>query len=95
VEDLKLVNSEVRLYDPYVEEFMDIKILKDLKASLTKSDALILATKHDEFLDINLQEIKDIMNENPVIIDGRNVFDREDAEKKGFFYQGVGKVIKN
>lgn len=95
VEDLKLINAEVRLYDPYVEEFMEIKTFKTLHQALTNSDALILATKHDEFFQINLQEIKGLMKENPIIIDGRNVFNREDAEKNGFFYQGIGKVKKN
>jgi hypothetical protein len=33
------------------------------------------------------------MNKNPIIIDGRNVLNREEVQKQGFYYQGIGKVI--
>jgi hypothetical protein len=32
------------------------------------------------------------MNDNPIIIDGRNIFDKEEAREKGFVYKGVGNV---
>jgi len=32
------------------------------------------------------------MNEKPLIIDGRNIFDKEDARKNGFVYKGVGNI---
>jgi hypothetical protein len=27
----------------------------------------------------------------PIIIDGRNIFDKEEITRKGFLYRGVGK----
>jgi hypothetical protein len=33
-----------------------------------------------------------LMNNNPFIIDGRNIFDKLEASSKGFVYKGVGNV---
>jgi len=32
------------------------------------------------------------MNEKPIIIDGRNIFDKEKVRKAGFVYKGVGNI---
>jgi UDPglucose 6-dehydrogenase len=53
-------------------------------------DALLIATDHDCFKNIDWEEIRRKMR-RPLIIDGRNFFEREEAEKMGFEYIGVGK----
>lgn len=91
IEDLEVFNCKIVLHDPYVKEFNGYTITNDLNAAISKTDAIILVTKHDEYFNIDLGKIKSLMNPKPIIIDGRNVFVREQVENAGFVYQGVGK----
>jgi UDP-N-acetyl-D-mannosaminuronate dehydrogenase len=42
---------------------------------------------HDEFKKMKLEDVKKFMNDKPVLIDVRGVFDGEDALKNGFYYK--------
>jgi len=54
------------------------------------ADALVLVTEWNEFKEIDLPKIKELMNGN-TLIDGRNVYDRKQVEELGFKYEGIGK----
>jgi len=51
---------------------------------------LAVITDHTEFQNLNLKQIKALMNEKPAIIDGRRIINRHEAEKLGFTYYGIG-----
>ena len=51
-----------------------------------KVDCVIITVVHDTFRNIKLNEIKETMNEKPVLIDVRGVF-KEKAENNGFVYR--------
>jgi UDP-N-acetyl-D-mannosaminuronic acid dehydrogenase len=87
---LKSRNTEIRLHDPYISELDGILIEEDFWKATNQTDCVVLITKHSQYYDIDLPRLKDIMR-TPIIIDGRNVFDREKVEKLGFVYGGVGK----
>lgn len=53
------------------------------------ADCVALLTEWDEFLAVDLGELKARMR-YPVVVDGRNVFDRDEMEKLGFTYRGIG-----
>ncbi len=61
---------------------------------IENADALIVATEWNEFrtpdFDKILSQLKD-----PVIFDGRNVFDVQVMEKKGFHYESIGRSSVN
>jgi len=44
---------------------------------------------HDEYRRLNLRDLKEWVS-TPVLIDGRNVWDRTRARDLGFSYAGVG-----
>ena len=48
-------------------------------------------TKHKEYFELDLDRLKGIMR-TPIIVDGRNVFDKDEVEAKGFEYRGIGKA---
>ena len=77
------------LHDPYVRDF-DLPFTKDFNEAVKDADAIIIATKHKEYCNLDLNAIKDIMN-IPVLIDGRNAYQKEECEKLGFIFKGVGK----
>ncbi|MBA7512279.1 hypothetical protein ES705_04283 [subsurface metagenome] len=60
-----------------------------LKENFGKVDCVIMTVAHDAFKDISLSELKGMMNNNPILIDMRAMFDREDAERMGFCYRSL------
>jgi hypothetical protein len=49
----------------------------------------VLSVAHDAFKDVSLSELKGMMNNDPILIDIRGMFDREEAERMGFCYRGL------
>ncbi|MFH1354037.1 MAG: UDP-glucose/GDP-mannose dehydrogenase family protein [bacterium] len=63
---------------------------KNMYEALKGADALVIVTDWDEFLEPNWKKVASLLN-NPIIIDGRNMYDRKEMEKKGFVYHSVGR----
>jgi len=61
---------------------------------LHNADALIIATEWNEFRTPDFDKIISLLKE-PVIFDGRNVFDVSSMEKKGFHYESIGRPLVN
>jgi UDPglucose 6-dehydrogenase len=53
------------------------------------ADVLLLVTEWSEFRHIDLDELKKLLKQ-PVLFDGRNIWDAERARAQGFVYYGVG-----
>jgi len=83
-------------HDPYVKERdYDLTALTDdFDKAVENSDALIFATNHKQYYNIDLDALKEAMR-TPIIIDGRNIFNKSIVEEKGFFYRKVGEGPKN
>lgn len=81
------------LHDPTVREF-DLPFTTNLEEAVIDADAVILSTKHKEYVKLDLKKVAEKMRE-PVLIDGRNAFSEEAAEDAGFIYRGVGKGTRN
>jgi UDPglucose 6-dehydrogenase len=56
---------------------------------LKDADALLLITEWNEFREPDFEKIKSLMK-NPVIFDGRNIYDSKKLKEKGFIYFGIG-----
>ena len=52
-----------------------------------KVDCVIAAVAHNEFKKMKLEDIKKFMNNKPIIVDVRGMFDDEEAKRKGFYYR--------
>jgi UDP-N-acetyl-D-mannosaminuronic acid dehydrogenase len=79
----------VRVHDPYVQEYEDMEIGNDLEEIIEGSDAIALVTRHDEYKELPLEWLKEKMR-TPVIVDGRNTYEREKCLEAGFAFRGVG-----
>jgi len=87
IEKLKENKVKFEIHDPFIKDYKG-----DVKEMLKGKDAIVLMTGHDEYKELEYKEILKLMNEKPLIIDGRNIFDKEDARKNGFVYKGVGNI---
>lgn len=89
IKALEVVGALPIVHDPHVMEANNVRPLQDIEKALTDSDCLVVVTAHDEYKGLNLDYLKKLMR-TPVIVDGRNVFDKEECLSKGFIYRGVG-----
>ena len=58
--------------------------------ALRGADALIVVTEWNEFRRPNFQRVKELLK-NPVVFDGRNIYDPADMRKMGFTYYSIGR----
>jgi nucleotide sugar dehydrogenase len=77
--------ASVLVFDPHTKKHSTVGSLEEL---LEKSTALILATNHKEFLMIDPALFK--KHDIKVIIDGMNCLNKEEIEKHGILYKGIG-----
>ena len=92
---LQSEGAQVRAYDPVAGEGAlranpDIVLCRDPYEVAEGSDCLILVTEWNEFKHLDMRRVKDLMAQ-PVLIDGRNVWDPADMTGLGFVYYGIGR----
>ncbi len=90
INELKKNGIEVMIHDSFVKSYQDIDIKKDFYKSIEGADGLIFVTAHNEYRNLDIEKIKETMR-TPIVIDGRNIFNKEEMKNKGFIYKGVGK----
>jgi UDPglucose 6-dehydrogenase len=57
-----------------------------------RADALLIVTEWNEFKQLNFDKLKQLMRQ-PIIIDGRNLYDPKLMAQRGFVYRGVGRGV--
>jgi len=86
IEYLEDLEADVYVYDPY---FLELSTEKNLNLLLKKVEAIILATNHKEFIELDLKKLK--KNKIKIVIDGKNCLDKNAIQKMGIIYKGVGR----
>ena len=84
------LGAQVNVYDSWCKESFGAKRKDSLKEAVEGADCLVTITDHTELIDMNLEEIKLLMNCKPIIVDGRRIINPKDAKTLGFFYHGIG-----
>jgi len=64
----------------------------DQYEAINQADALIIITEWQVFRTPNFSQIKELLIE-PVIFDGRNLYDIQLMKEKGFYYESIGRPI--
>lgn len=88
--------AKIKAYDPVAMEEArkifneDIKYCKDSYDAVEGSDALLLITEWNQFRNLDLIKIKELLR-LPVIIDLRNVYEPQKMKELGIRYAGVGR----
>lgn len=96
IEQLLAVGCSVKAYDPVAmsearRRFGDsIEFCKDIYETVLDADALLVVTEWKEFRLPSWNTIKKLM-QKPLILDGRNIYDIEELEQKGFIYSCIGR----
>jgi len=91
------LGAHVKVYDPvamnncqktYPE--LDIHYARNPQELANGLDAMVLVTEWDEFIDLPYGRMGELMRQK-IIIDGRNVLDKQLLESEGFNYIGIGR----
>lgn len=87
--------ATVRAYDPVAMDVAkpllpDVQMFNDLYEMAEGCDALMVVTEWNEFKHLDLPCLRDIMRQ-PVIFDGRNIYDPETMKRLGYKYRGLGR----
>ncbi|WP_415895058.1 UDP-glucose dehydrogenase family protein [Neptuniibacter sp. PT34_22] len=98
MENLWAGNAKVRAFDPEAMEETqriygirdDLELVGTKEAALQGADLLIICTEWKAFRVPDFAQIKEALV-NPVIVDGRNMYDPEQVERHGLEYYGIGR----
>lgn len=87
--------AKIYAYDPVAEKnasaiLSDVSYTQDAYDAVKNADVLIILTEWNEFLQIDLKKVKKLMKQ-PIIIDGRNIYDPAKIKRLGFVYKSVGR----
>ncbi len=87
--------AQIKAYDPVAMEVAkgvlpDITYCSDVYKVAEGSDALIIATEWNEFKHLDMARIRGLMRQ-PILIDGRNIYEPQKMKELGFFYRGIGR----
>ena len=89
--------AHVKAYDPVAMEAAETIMPEALYCATAydvakSADALLLVTEWNEFKQLDFEKIKRLMRQ-PIMLDGRNIYDPNDMAERGFTYRGVGRGV--
>jgi len=92
---LQKLGAKVHACDPVAienakKQLDEVKFFENPYESIRDCDALIIATEWNEFRNLDMRAVK-ILLKNPIIIDGRNIYDPKEMRALGFEYMGIGR----
>ncbi|SEL54525.1 UDP-glucose dehydrogenase [Sphingomonas palmae] len=95
IQALQDAGASVRAFDPEGHEQAK-KVLENVAycdgayQTMEGADALVILTEWNAFRALDLRRVKSLLNQ-PVLVDLRNIYNREQVEAAGFEYTAVGR----
>jgi UDPglucose 6-dehydrogenase len=85
----------VRAYDPIAMEVArpllpNVIMMPDPYTLAEECDALVVVTEWNEFKQLDRSRLRELMHQ-PIIYDGRNLYEPDEMVRSGFIYRGVGR----
>ncbi len=94
LEMLRSVGAEIVAYDPTARKpysaYSWISLGSSAEAACDGADVLVVLTEWNEFVHVDPTAVAKTMN-RALVVDGRNVLNREKWTEAGFTYRGVGR----
>ena len=97
IDELTKAGAEICAFDPEampnVKEVKGdvISYAKNQYEALENADALLIATEWSVFRTPDFEKVEKGMKEK-VVFDGRNLYDLKDMEKRGYYYESIGRL---
>ncbi len=96
IESLQKQGVHIKAYDPIATDrartiLKNVTFTKTAYEAAKGVDAVVLVTEWNEFRQLDLVRLKNMMKES-VLFDGRNVYNPEEMRDVGFVYYSIGRV---
>jgi UDP-N-acetyl-D-mannosaminuronic acid dehydrogenase len=93
VNRLEELGATVRVHDPFLDAYRG-----DLAERVRGCDAVVMMVRHDAYLELDLALLRQWMapagetgqGTQPVLVDGRHLFDPRIVKAAGFVFRGIG-----
>lgn len=88
--------AKIKVFDPVAMDECHrrlgdkVEYSKDMYEAVVDADALALITEWKQFRVPSWSVLHKVMK-NPLIVDGRNIYDRQEVESEGFVYEAIGR----
>jgi UDPglucose 6-dehydrogenase len=86
--------AEVRAWDPVADAsrlLQGVTFCDSVLEAVADADAAVIVTEWDELRGLASDAVREAMR-RPLIVDGRNLLDPEQARSAGFTYEGIGRA---
>jgi UDPglucose 6-dehydrogenase len=95
IRPLQKEGAKIRAYDPKAmdkarEVLPGVEFCDGPYAVAAGADALIICTEWDEFRQLDLEKLRVAMNQ-PILLDGRNLYEPRKMAELGFVYKSIGR----
>lgn len=95
IQTLLSEGARVKVFDPQAMDkarkvLEGVKFCKDAYEAAKAADCLVIITEWNEFKELDFKRVKKLMRQ-PLIIDGRNIYEPSLMKKLGFKYVGMGR----
>lgn len=96
INTLRAHGANLKVFDPQAmgsaKEIIgsSVRFCKDPYEVSKQSDCLVVLTEWDEFKELDFSRIKTLLRQ-PLVIDGRNIYDPAKMKRLGFKYIGMGR----
>ena len=80
--------SNLKIFDPYVP---DKSTEKNISSTIEGSDCILILTEHTEFKNLDMKKIHDCGVK--IIVDGKNIMDKNLVKNAGLIYRGIGRGL--
>jgi UDPglucose 6-dehydrogenase len=100
INDLIKAGATIKAFDPEAMAHVkaeyngQVHMAKDQYEALIGADCLAIITEWSVFRTPSFQVLKELLKE-PIIFDGRNLYDLEAMEELGFHYNSIGRGVVN
>ncbi|MFK7747151.1 MAG: UDP-glucose/GDP-mannose dehydrogenase family protein [Kordia sp.] len=96
IDELLAKGAKLKVFDPEAMENVQKKLgdkliyADSMYGAIENTDALIICTEWSIFRTPNFKKLRENLNQ-PIIFDGRNLYDVADMEREGFTYFSIGR----
>ncbi|MDA7025500.1 UDP-glucose/GDP-mannose dehydrogenase family protein [Bacillus sp. CLL-7-23] len=93
---LRNLGAQVKAYDPIAipeaKRLLGDQVVysEDLFETAKETDACLILTEWPQVQHMNIRKLKTCLNQ-PILVDGRNLFRLEDMKREGFIYHSIGR----
>ena len=100
IEQLTRLGAAVKAYDPIIPVgsthpgLQNVVLTSSVDQLAVGCDAIVVVTDWPEFQTLNYYRLGEMM-ETPIVIDGRNCLNMQQAIASNFYYVGIGRAIAN